>query len=328
MAAQALDQLWWLLETLDGLDLALETMPILDVWEMLILLLLAALWLLPPGVPGRWLAAFALPLLLCRTVPVPGSGGLELTVLDVGQGLSVVARTSRHTLVFDTGPRYASGLDTGELVVVPFLRERAVRTVDVLLISHGDNDHAGGAASVIRAIKTTRIMSNADLPIASVRACREDQRWDWDGVEFEVLGPPHGARSDNNNNSCVLRIGTRSWQILIPGDIEKEAEEELLQRLGPAALAADVLVAPHHGSRTSSGRAFIAAVDPSHVIFSVGFRNRFGFPHPDVLARYHRLAVVSHDTVRDGAVSFWLRAGAPVSEPVLFRSRQRRFWNR
>ena len=228
MAAQALDHLWWLLEKLDGLELVLDTIATLDVGEMLVLLLLAALWLLPPGVPGRWLAVFVFPLLLCRAVPAPAPGGLELTVLDVGQGLSVVARTSRHTLVFDTGPRYASGLDTGQLVVVPFLRDRSVRSLDVLLISHGDNDHAGGVASVVGAIDTNRVMTNADLPLESVSPCMEGERWVWDGVEFEVLGPPRMARSDNNNNFCVLRIVTASWQILVPGDIERQAEEELV----------------------------------------------------------------------------------------------------
>ena len=327
MAAEALDLLWWFLERLETFPLVLDEIPALGIWATVSLATLTALWLMPPGVPGRWLAVLAIPLLFFRASNGPEPGALELTVLDVGQGLSVVARTHGHVLVFDTGPRYATGFDTGEMVVVPFLRARSVRKVDILLISHGDNDHAGGTASVAGSIRTGRIMTNTDLGLGPVSPCLAGESWEWDGVGFEILGPVSVPENDGNNGSCVLQIATPAWRILLPGDIESSAEDGLLRRLSGSRLRSDILVAPHHGSRTSSGSGFLDAVRPDHVVFPVGFNNRFGFPHADVLDRYRRRGIALHDTAQDGAVTFTLLPRGAVGEPGKFRDHAKRFWN-
>ena len=327
MAAEALEILWWGLAYLEGLDLIVDTVPAISLWVGTGLVILTALWLVPPGVPGRWLGIFVLPLLFLRPSPILAPGSLELTVLDVGQGLAVVVRTHRHVLVFDAGPRYSPGFDTGDMVVVPFLRSRSIRKLDVLLISHADNDHSGGAASVVRAIETGQVLTNAPLSLPRVKPCLAGANWEWDGIRFEVLGPVEASTTDTNNGSCVLSIVTPNVRILLPGDIEKSAENELLGRLDPSQLRADILVAPHHGSRTSSGSVFLDAVRPRHVVFSVGFRNRFGFPHPDVMARYSARGVALHDTMRDGAITFTLTPDERLGPPVRFRFESKRFWN-
>ena len=327
MSAEALAILWWFLQHLDALGFVVDGLPVPGWMETLCLLILTALWLLPHGVPGRWLAIFVFPLLFFRAAPTPAPGSVELSVLDVGQGLSVVVRTTRHTLVFDSGPRYSSDFDTGMLVVVPFLRDRGVRTLDVLLISHGDNDHAGGAASVVEQIDTKKIITNTHFPGALTTPCIADVSWQWDGVRFEVLGPANVPITDNNNASCVLRIVTPSARILLPGDIETPAEDLLLQHVERSRLRADILIAPHHGSRTSSGGEFVDAVRPTHVVFAVGFKNRFGFPHTDVITRYRSRGVILHDSVRDGALIFTLNPGEPIGEPIRHRVESKRFWN-
>ena len=327
MAAQALDLLWWFLELLEVTPRVTDAIPALRPWTLVGLVIFTSLWLMPPGFPGRWLALLAIPLLFCRAGTSPEPGALELTVLDVGQGLSVVARTHGHVLVFDTGPRYSTGFDTGEMVVVPFLRTRSVQKLDILLVSHGDNDHAGGAASVAGSIQTTRIMTNAKLGLPRVTPCLAGESWEWDGVGFEILGPVRVSETGGNNSSCVLQIVTPAWRVLLPGDIESSAEDALLRRYSASQLRSDILIAPHHGSRTSSGNSFLDAVRPEHVVFPVGSRNRFGFPHPEVFQRYRHRGVVIHDTAQQGAVTFTLLPGLVVDAPATFRSDAKRFWN-
>ena len=272
-------------------------------------------WLLAPrGVPGRTLGVLWLVPLFVAMRPAPLDGIARFTVLDVGQGLAVVVRTRTHALVYDTGPRWHDAADAGGRIVAPFLRHEGLQRLDLAVISHQDVDHAGGAASLLRTVPVERLLSSlpadhalvAGRPESAMR-CEAGQRWRWDGVEFSVLHPPawlyDDARARTNDLSCVLRVAAGQVRVLLAGDIEVRSEE-LLLRERSEALATDVLVVPHHGSRTSSTPMFVTAVDPSVAIFTAGYRNRFGHPRPDVVARYVARGAATLRTDLDGAITF------------------------
>jgi competence protein ComEC len=244
---------------------------------------LVLIWLNAPIKPLA--LALQTPLLLALVWPLNTSPkqGLNMEVLDVGQGLSVLIQTPKHTLLYDAGPRYPGGLDTGERIVVPRLRALGVRKLDALVLSHDDRDHTGGSEAVLAAFPTVQRWG------VGGQACQDGQSWRWDGVIFRFLHPnPSQPLKNDNDQSCVLWL---QWQesdqtkhALLTGDISQQAESQLLQRY--PQLPVDVLIAPHHGSKNSSSAAFIAATQAKTVIFSAGWRNHFNHPHPDVLARY------------------------------------------
>jgi len=294
----------WLLQFLEWCDatpLALWQRAAPPLWSVLIALGGVAWLLAPRGIPWRatGLALFA-PAIGWPT-PGPALGEAWVTTLDVGQGLAVVVRTRRHTLLYDAGPAYGAEADSGGRVILPFLRSAGVARLDVVMLTHADRDHTGGALSVLQSLPAARILSSLDASHpalvlgANRQPCARGQRWAWDGIEFQVLHPgPQGragatpARS--NARSCVLKVSSAGHAVLLSGDIERRAEAELVAAAGRGSgLRADVLLVPHHGSRTSSTPGFIAAVAPRWAVFAVGYRNRFGHPHPAVLARY-RLA--------------------------------------
>lgn len=303
----------------------------------------AALMLLPRGVPGRWLGIFlCLPLLHPR-LEQPAVGEFWVSVLDVGQGLAVVVRTAQHVLVYDTGPLYASGEDAGNRVVAPFLHAQGIRRVGTLVVTHDDTDHSGGALALVTSHRPAVLLTSlagldraalsphgqailAALP--SARACIAGESWQWDGVEFRVLHPPaHHYRNPNykdNDRSCVLKIRGPGGSILLTADIERLGELNLLERL-PGDLHADVLLAPHHGSKSSSMTEFLEAVGPRKVVIPVGHRNRYGHPAPEVLARYRMRGMEILRTDRDGAVA--LRFGASGVETSRARHTGRRYWH-
>jgi competence protein ComEC len=278
-----------------------------------------ALLFAPRGLRLRPLAlACLLPVFLTFTRPVRAP--LELTALDVGQGLAVVVRTARHTLVYDAGPAFKDGFDAGASVVAPFLLQQGLRDVDLLLVSHDDNDHRGGAAAVRRLLRVRR-----EIGTPAGEPCRDGERWDWDGVAFEVLGGPAPGRS-KNDGSCVLRIVAPGLTVLLPADIEADTEARLVAVHG-ARLRADVLLAPHHGSRTSSTPAFVATVRPALVIHSAGWRNPFRHPRPEVTARYAAAGAAQHVTGVGGAIAVWRDAATGRLEVREHRREAARFWN-
>lgn len=280
------------------------------------------LLLTPRGMPGRWVGAvWLLPVLLVRP-PGPAAGEVWMTLLDVGQGLAVVVRTQHRTVVFDTGPRYSSSFDAGESVVVPYLRQAGVRRIDRLVVSHGDRDHAGGVESLLVALPVDRVMSSVPA-IASHERCVAGRGWSWDQVQFEILNPPEGVIGSHNNDSCVLLITSRHGRILLPADIEKKTERWLVETLG-RGLQADVLVAPHHGSRSSSSQRFLETVRPRLVLIPVGYRNAYRHPHPVVVERYRALGIRQLDSPANGAIELRLRAGG--METGLYRIDHRRYW--
>lgn len=296
-------------------------------WTIPLMLLGMALLLVPKGFPSRWLGlVLALPA-LTRTAEPLVPGAFELTVLDVGQGSAAVVRTRHHALVFDTGPRLGERFDIGSAVVAPFLRETGVRRIDTLVVSHGDNDHSGGTASLLRLLPTGLVYSSVPELVPSRRAlpCRAGQDWRWDGVHFGFLSPV-GRSGNDNDLSCVLAVSGLQHRILLTGDIERLAESSLVHRYGEE-LSSDILVVPHHGSKNSSSRAFLERVSPRYAVISSGYLNRFGFPHPAVLARLNDVSATVLNTAQEGAITFRLEPTGPMPRPRSYRRDHRRYWN-
>ncbi|WP_300720000.1 DNA internalization-related competence protein ComEC/Rec2 [Pseudomonas sp.] len=285
----------------------------LSVLGVLLLLLPAGVPLRPLGWPLVLLAVFA------PRASIP-HGQVQVWQLDVGQGLAMVLQTRHHTLLYDAGPRVRD-LDLGERVVVPVLRSLGVDKLDMMVISHADSDHAGGALAVQRERAVTRVVSGdvAGLPAQlQAQPCTTGENWEWDGVTF-TLWQWEGA-TDSNQKSCVLQVNANEERLLLTGDIDVQAERALLQ--SPLAVPTQWLQSPHHGSRTSSSMVFLKALSSTSVLISRGHGNSFGHPHPQVMARYNALAMTVWDSAVHDAVQF--RLGA-FGEAQSLRD-QRRFW--
>jgi competence protein ComEC len=282
--------------------------------------------LLPIGAPGRYFGfIWLLPLILFKPF-APKAGEAWLNVLDVGQGLSVVLQTQKHVLIYDAGPRLSTTYDMGESVVVPFLHAIGAKKVDMMVISHGDNDHIGGAKAVIGQFSVLTIKTSVPEKLPGADYCLRGTSWHWDGVDFSFIYPTIENLGLDNDSSCVLRITVGKQHILLTGDIEKFAEKELVSS-ALSDLPADILVAPHHGSKTSAVDSFIQGVHPSYVLFAVGYRNRYHFPHQLVADKYHHLGVRAYETARTGAVSFHLTPDHPITLPDLYRKQHQHYWN-
>jgi len=272
------------------------------------------------------LPAVALP------APAPAPGAAWITTLDVGQGLAVLVRTANRSLLYDAGPAFGTEADSGERIIAPYLRAEGIERLDAMIVTHNDIDHSGGAASVLENFEVGAMLTSlpAGHPLLGlapgVRRCAAGQGWTWDGVRFEILHPGSAqARAGKANDlSCVLKVTAGARSMLLTGDIEAPAEAELLERAA-VALAVDVLLAPHHGSRTSSSTEFIAAVQPSAAIFPVGYRNRFGHPNAEVLGRYSFMNIRIFRTDRDGALTVGLsNEGFDIKGE---RQQRRRYWH-
>lgn len=250
----------------------------------------------------RWHGVFwFLPLILYQPAKL-AAGEMKVSVLDVGQGLSIVAQTANHVLIYDTGARFQSGGDMGERVVVPFLQHEGIKKIDALVISHDDNDHRGGADSITTIFSPRFIFASRNQKKWASIFCQSDVKWQWDKINFRFLHPTQLTGS-KNNDSCVLQISNENSVILIPGDIEKKAEKELIARY-KENLKATVLIVPHHGSKTSSTLAFVQMVQPKYAIYSVEFHNHYHLPHPDIKKRYASVAIQQLSTDAMGMIQF------------------------
>ena len=328
----------WLLKILAWLDSGRAAALVIAQPGMLALALSiagCALLLAPLHLPGRWLACFALGPLLSTPVQRPPAGELWLTALDVGQGMAVLVETTDHRILYDTGPQYSLDSEAGSRIIVPYLRSRGITQLDLMVVSHQDNDHSGGALAVLRSITVDRVATSlsSDHPIVAAsprhEACRRFEGWAWAPFEFEWLHPGDdqlaSGRSTTNARSCVLRIKGPAGVVLLAGDIEAPQEKRLLELFDADRLHADVLLVPHHGSATSSIPAFIAAVDPSLAIFQVGYRNRFRHPNVKVLQRYESSGIQTLRSDYHAAIQVRMKPG---SEPQIGRYRldQPRYW--
>jgi len=323
----AVDVLGWLWPALDWMAssrYAIWTQSPPALWAMGAATVGIAIMLMPRGLPLRWTGIFwCLPLIFHRA-PVPEPGAVWFTMLDVGQGLSLVVRTTRHAMVYDTGARFSSRFDAGQAAVVPYLRQAGIRTLDMLVISHGDNDHIGGAGTLVGEFPPHRILTGVPDRILGSVACRSGQRWIWDGVRFEILGPVEGHRFRGNNGSCVLAIGGPYGRILVPGDIGVRAERALmLDRYDD--LRADLLVVPHHGSKTSSSESFLDSVRPHTALLSAGYRNRYRHPHPEVMTRYRDREIAVLGSMESGALEWKMEKDGNSFRR--FREYSRRYWH-
>ncbi len=282
-----------------------------------------AVLLLPLPWRVRLAGALLLAPLLLPPSAGPGPGELSVRVLDVGQGLAVVLRTARHALVYDTGPAWESGFDAGSRVVAPALRRDGLDRLDLLVVSHHHADHAGGAPGLLATTVVGRVIGPAGAAGDAV-PCTRGLSWSWDGYTFRVLHP-RAPDAAGNDASCVLHVAGPGGRVLLPADVEARAERQLVADDG-AALAADVLLVPHHGSRTSSTREFLRAVRPVVAVNSSGHRNRFRLPAQEVVARYRALGSRLEDTACGGQIGIHLAPGrAPRVER--WRDRELRFWH-
>jgi competence protein ComEC len=296
--------------------------------RIMCVIFLPAIWiLLPRAWPGRWIAVLAVLVLLLHRPATPPHGCVDTHVLDVGQGQAIVVQSRRHTLVFDTGRSYRDGGSAAEQLVLPFLRYRGIASIDRLIASHADDDHAGGVPAMVREIKIGQILAGESLkdPGQPVRGCRAGQAWDADGVRFEMLHPLPEAGLTGNNASCVLAVAAGRHRMLLTGDIELAAEESLLAR--ESLSTASVVLIPHHGSLTSSSPPFVNRVRPDLAIASVGYANRWGFPKEAVTRRWEGIGARVLDTAGSGAISFRLCAGDGVSRLRLERLRGQHIWH-
>jgi competence protein ComEC len=325
LAAQLAHAQWWLLEQMARWPGAHWYLPSVQPWALL-LALLGALWLfLPRGVPLRWLGMLLFLPLLWPPITLPADGAFQVWVLDVGQGLSVLLRTRDHALLYDAGARYPSGFDLGEAVVLPSIHALGVTQLDMLMISHGDNDHAGGAEAVATAFpQAQRYAGEPSRMPLPMNQCVTGQSWQWDGVRFRVLSPARGEGDRDNDSSCVLLVEGRGGRLLLTGDISSKMESQVAAALGNGP--PPVLLVPHHGSKSSSSTSFIATVQPSLAVVSAGWHNRFGHPKPEVLARYADAQVPVFNTAVQGAIPLDFPVDAPPRRGQGWRWRQPRYW--
>ncbi len=283
-------------------------------------------WLLAPRpAPARWAA----PLLLLPALLGMDRHRLEadlaVTVLDVGQGLAVLVQTPGYNLLYDAGPRYSSS-DAGDTVVVPALARLGVRRLHAMVISHGDNDHAGGAASVLAFHPEAELIAPEPygLPAKQYRRCEAGAAWEAGAARFRVLSPQPGSWGRGNNSSCVLVVEAGGARVLLPGDLEASGEARLPGSLADAPF--DLVLSPHHGSATSSSAGFVAATRPRHVVHATGFFNRWGFPRPDVVARWAQAGAEQWNTGASGALRFEARDGGALELTTEWRRDRARIW--
>ena len=260
------------------------------------------------------------------------SGEYKITILDVGQGSAAVLQTKNHVMVIDAGAKFSDKLDAGSSVIVPYLRSQGIDSLDYLIVSHGDNDHIGGAQAIIDAYSSVTILGQdiENLRADAKQDCYDGLDWQWDGVGFEILSPENNNNLSlkdvkRNNRSCVLRVSSKFGSVLFPGDAERKVENRLLV-LYEKQLASDVLIVPHHGSNTSSSSRFIDAVNPAIAVFSVGYKNSYKLPNKKVLSRYMIKNIKLAETAKSGAITILFTEGSEL-DIIKYRENAAKYWN-
>jgi competence protein ComEC len=303
----------WQLEFLD-----------LSVAKLLLSSFAIVILLAPKGFPAKYLALFLLIPLFIPSVKTVREGTAQITVLDAGQGLSIVVKTAKHSMVYDVGAA-SSDFSIAQSVVFPYLKHNGIKQLDKLIISHNDNDHAGDWRYLASRLVIGSIDRGESFNGINKSTCVAGQRWNWDGVQFEYLSPLNSLIDRaGNNRSCVLKISVNEHAALLTGDIEREVELSLVKKYGKL-IKAELLIAPHHGSKTSSSWPFIRTVDPDYVIFATGYRNAFSHPNSIILARYMSLPSETYNTASTGAITFILNKNG-VQKKQLFRDSYPRYW--
>ena len=324
-ADATLSILWWLLAYLAETSFSQWHSVKPDILSLCLASLGFILLLTPKGWPAKYLGLFLILPLLWPRSDLPQQGEVEVTLLDVGQGLAAVVQTNKHSLLFDTGPKFSKSFDTGSAVVVPFIRDKNIGKLDMLIVSHKDNDHSGGLKSIRNEVEVGQLVTSYDTE--GSERCYAGQNWSWDGVLFEILNPASSLEYKNRNNgSCVLRVSVGNESLLLSADIEKIAEKQLINtRYGQ--LKSTYLVSPHHGSKTSSSQRFLDAVNPDYIFIPVGFMNRYRMPHSSVLQRYKNKNVSILETYKTGAISVLFGHKSSNKIPQQYRKESRKYWN-
>jgi len=324
IADQLLNLLWLFLDYLAALPFSHWSGLWLPWYYYLSIIIGSLLLLLPKGTPAKWLGLFAILPLFFYSPNHLKQDEFILTLLDVGQGLSLVIETQHHTLVFDAGPKFSPRFNTGTAIVRPYLQQKNINHIDTLIISHGDNDHIGGAEPLVSSLSVGDIYSSVPELLSNATPCLAGQSWQWDGVSFAMLHPDKTDSASENNLSCVLHISSSYGSVLATGDIEKEAERKLISRYG-LALKSKVLIAPHHGSKTSSSEQFITTVNPDLVLFPTAYLNRYNFPADDIVARYQAHHIDQLSTADHGAIQIKFDQQEVLS-PLLWRQKMHKIW--
>ncbi len=322
-ADQGFRLIWPLLEWFADLELSHFRFHQPPLWAAVVATAGVVLLVARPAGVRRWFGLVALLPMLLLEPSRPEAGEAWVTVLDVGQGLSVVVEGSDRVMVYDTGDRFSDTFDAGSSVLVPFLESRGWKKVDLLVIGHGDRDHIGGMESLLESLPVVESISSVPERVRGAESCRAGMNWSWNGVSIEVIHPQEGSGFSGNNGSCVVRIDAAGESVLLSGDIERGAERSLL-RSRPNLLKADLLVVPHHGSKTSSTGEWIDAVSPRWAIFPVGYLNRYRLPREEVVERYRSRGINTVMTADAGAVQIELGSGKP---PARWRPLKRRIWS-
>lgn len=322
IADKLMASLWWLLNLFASLPLADYTHvspAIFFIFFIPAILLL----LMTRHFPGKFLALLWFIPFINWQPNSPVKNKFFVSILDVGQGLSVVIQTANHILVYDAGLHYSDRLNMGEAVVTPFLRTYGINQIDKLIISHADLDHLGGAEFLWNNFKINHLITSAPEKITFAKAnfCRSGMKWNWDEINFEFIYPDKRSFYSKNDASCVLRISNHNQTILLPGDIEKVAENKLSKK--KELLATTILIAPHHGSKTSALPSFIAETHPRYVIYATGYQNRFHFPHNSVVKAYEGIRAYQFNTAFSGTITMEIDKDIFVHE---YRKEHKRYW--
>jgi competence protein ComEC len=317
-----LELLFKFLQTLADFPFAVISLSVTSIGAVLCAMIGLLLLLAPRGVPARHLGIiFCLPLFLGKQNSL-NEGEFKLFLLDVGQGLSTVIQTRKYWLIFDTGARYSEKFDMGKAVIVPFLKGLNISKIDRLIISHADNDHIGGLKSIKETLNIKSLVSSAAIPQST--PCLSGQQWQWDGIKFTFLSPNLSQFDSKNNNSCVLKIESAYGSALLTGDIEAISEAALVEN-SSNNLKSDLLIAPHHGSKTSSTPAFLGKVRPKWILIPSGYKNRYHFPHASVLTRYQAIKSIWFSTANNGMLTATFKqSGQSIDQ---YRSRAAKYWN-
>ncbi len=291
----------------------------------------AVVMLVPVPMSWRFLCVILpLPILFPNKVSTLVEGDYRVVFLDVGQGTSVVVYTAKHVLVYDTGDQFNEEFSAADAVVVPYLRSVNVKTIDKLIVSHADRDHSGGADELLDAFSVSELLLTSPLPQrpnAESVDCVAGQSWMWDQVKFSILYPFPTSGGTANDRSCVLQISTPDGlRTLLVGDIESYAERQLVQQY--QRQKTQLLLAPHHGSTTSSSDDFIQHFQPHTVVYTAGFKNRFGFPKSSVVERYAAAGVSQLNTADTGAIDILVSDGSPGIHVAQYRTTHKRWWHR
>jgi competence protein ComEC len=312
--------LFWILDYLQQFNFLKISISHQNLYALATLLIISFVLLLPRLFRWRFLSAFlVIPFLLTPKSPLKNKE-FKVNLLDVGQGLSVIITTQNNTMIYDTGAKFDSGFSLVDSVILPFLQTSNIENINMLILSHGDNDHAGGAKKLIEYFENIKVLD----VVGQHQACLYPESWLWDGVLFEVLSPFELIPYFGNNSSCVVKVSSEYGSILLTGDIEEAVEFRLVSQF-KQKIQSDILLVPHHGSRSSSGEDFIDAVKPEYALNSSGYANQFNHPHPLIKQSYKDKAIKFLDTQDKGMVEVVFKRKSIQTSQYL--DKHHHFWN-